>query len=365
MNVKTFLLIITLFIIIDITGINNIWGENFHRRALHHIQRGQFNPNKNPEIHFLDKKLDQNIIDYSMNINFETKKKALQQFSPILSKLFGGGYSNKSFLYYSDFDNDTQKQLDIMGESMIPYLEKYSGKKLYLGTSDFRCVILKYEGADSEFIRHYDTEPASCYRTLFLIHKEGKPPPFFYYDKNGVKHNKHFDVGEGLFFKGTQTYHGVEPTEDPNMKRYMLGWQYTTEPKDEDISFCSKLRAKSVSETLKILLPHILFLLTLSLLIWYFMKSPINNKQISLLALVTLITTCIGVILPKILIKYNIGTGLTINLRSFCMFLLLSLVSCGNIFYGLIFFNYILLTEMLIPTDIIGKSLKMVDKNLN
>ena len=43
-------------------------------------------------------------------------------------------------------------------------------------------------------------------------------------------------------------------------------------------------------------------------MIWYFMKSPINNKQISLLAFVTLITICIGILLPKILIKHSVAS---------------------------------------------------------
>jgi hypothetical protein len=361
MNYKTFFIIILIFIIIDISTINHIWGENFHRRSLHHIQRGQFNPNKTPVIHFLDKKLDKNVIDYALNIKYDNDKQCLQKISVNLNKLAGGSYSNKCFLYYNDFDKETQQQLDEIGESMIPYLEKLSKNKLYLGNSDFRCVLLKYEGKDAEFIRHYDTEPASCYRTLFLINKEGNPPPFIYYDKNGKKQLVDFDVGEGLFFKGTQTYHGVEKTKDPNMKRYMLGWQYTTDPDQEDISFCSKMRGVSSTKLVKMLLPHILFLVVICLLILRLSKSSFKLSHKLLLIVTTIITFIIGAFLPRLLVNTNIGTGLTLNIRSFLVFLIVSIISCGNIYVGMIFFNYIILTEIFLPRQIIGKKLKIVE----
>ena len=361
MNFKTLFIIILIFVIIDISTINNLWGENFHRRCLHHLQRVQFNPNKKPFIHFLDKKLDKSTIDYALKIKIDESKNCLQNISSSLNKLFGGVYSNKCFLYYNDFDKETQHQLDKIGQSAIPYLEQFSGKKLYLGKSDFRCVLLKYEGLESVFLPHYDTEPAVCYRTLFLFHKEGNPPPFIYYYKNGIKQTKHFDVGEGVFFKGTQTFHGVEKNKDPYMKRYMIGWQYTTDPQKEDVSLCSKLRSKTSYEVIKEFLPHILFTLSISLLIWHLSNDKVTIKQQKILFFITIIVSILATFLPKKLYKIHIGTGLTLNIKTFIIFIGLTLISCGNIYYGLIFFNYIILTEMLLPRNIIGKSLKVVE----
>ena len=36
--------------------------------------------------------------------------------------------------------------------------------------------------------------------------------------------------------------------------------------------------------------------------------------------------------------------------------------SFGNIYYSLLFFNYVIVTEMFIPRSVIGKSLKLVEK---
>ena len=64
-------------------------------------------------------------------------------------------------------------------------LTKLIHKKLYLGDSDFRCCILKYDGKDSNFKFHYDTEPYNCYRCIYLFDAAGNISPFSYYDENG------------------------------------------------------------------------------------------------------------------------------------------------------------------------------------
>ena len=35
-------------------------------------------------------------------------------------------------------------------------------------------------------------------------------------------------LGDGLVFQGTQTYHGVMPSNDPHTVRYMMGFQFYT-----------------------------------------------------------------------------------------------------------------------------------------
>jgi hypothetical protein len=219
--------LVLLFIFIDISKINHLWNENLHRRALHHQQGIFFNPNKKPWIKFLKTKMNNESIDYINDIKID-KNDSIQTLSPLLSKIFGGNYSKKATLYFNDFDEETQKNLEDIGKAIKPQLEELCGEKLELGNSNFRCVLLRYEGADSEFIPHYDTEPHNCYRTLFLIKKEGNVPPFIHYDEYGNPHKKYLDVGEGLFFKGTRTFHGVGNTGDETMKRYMIGWQYNS-----------------------------------------------------------------------------------------------------------------------------------------
>ena len=59
MNVKNTLSLILIFILIDLSKINHLWNENFHRRILHHFQGNLFNPNKTPWINFMGKTIFQ------------------------------------------------------------------------------------------------------------------------------------------------------------------------------------------------------------------------------------------------------------------------------------------------------------------
>jgi hypothetical protein len=359
MKLKTILVLIWVFILIDFTKINDLWSENIHRRILHHLQRGQFNPNKEPWINFLGKTLTPKQIDDILNIKINKDTNCMATISPHLSKLFGGNYSKKCTLYYNDFDYEIQKKMDELGKSMIPRLEKIAGKKLYLGNSDFRCVLLRYEGKDSQFVCHHDTEPKNCYRTLFLVKKEGRVPPFIHYDKNGNPIKTYFEEGEGLFFQGTKTFHCVGKTDDPNMKRYMIGWQYTTDPDVKDISLCSKLRSANMNKVIKIFIPNFLITIIFGIIFWWVVKDPYTNKELMILIVVTLFTSIISYFIPKYINKYAIGSGMSSTLRTLFAITIISIISFANVFYGLLFMNYLLITEMILPSSIVSKSLSI------
>lgn len=359
MKLKTIIVLILVFLLLDFTKINNLWGENMHRRILHHLQRGQFNPNKEPWINFLGKTLALDEINYILNIQINKTTNCMATISPYLSKLFGGNYSEKCTIYYNDFELDVKKKLDDIGKSMIPRLEKIAGKKLYLGNSDFRCVLLRYEGKDSQFVCHHDTEPKNCYRTLFLVKKEGKVPPFIHYDKNGTPIETYFEEGEGLLFQGTKTFHCVGKTDDPNMKRYMIGWQYTSDPDVEDVSLCSKLRSAKMIDVFKIFAPNFFITILFGIIFWWFIKDPYTKSQLIILLGITIITCFISLFIPKYLSKTQIGTGMTSTLRTLLVISIISIVSFVNVFYGLLFMNYLLITEMILPRSIVGESLSI------
>ena len=97
------------------------------------------------------------------------------------------------------------------------------------------------------------------------------------------------------------------------------------------------------------------------MLFWYYIRDPFTKNQIKKLILITILVSMISYFLPIKLYNTNIGTGLSSSL--ICMFaiLLISFISFGKIFYALIFYNYLLITEMILPRSIVGKQLKLVE----
>lgn len=351
--------LVLLFIFIDISKINHLWNENLHRRALHHQQGIFFNPNKKPWIKFLKTKMNNESIDYINDIKID-KNDSIQTLSPLLSKIFGGNYSKKATLYFNDFDEETQKNLEDIGKTIKPQLEELCGEKLELGNSNFRCVLLRYEGADSEFIPHYDTEPHNCYRTLFLIKKEGNVPPFIHYDEYGNPHKKYLDVGEGLFFKGTRTFHGVGNTGDETMKRYMIGWQYSTDNSIKTKSLCNMFRGASKMEIITTLIPHFIIPLVLSVGFYNFIGGDFTKNQKHYILSSSLISSVIALFFP-VNANQDIGTGLPFGLKTLISLLVHCFITIVPPYYALMYYNYLLITEMFLPrTMLVDSSIQMV-----
>ena len=113
---------------------------------------------------------------------------------------------------------------------------------------------MRYEGENAHFNWHYDNEHKSCYRALFLFKKEGLIPDFMYKDINGNIKKIKYDVGDGIFFKGKFTHHGVDKSNDINTIRYVISYQYTTEPNHYHKSLCSELSNTSIFETISVFL---------------------------------------------------------------------------------------------------------------
>jgi hypothetical protein len=237
----------------DLFGVT-LWGENIFRRVYHHFSNNNYNPRKIPLLNEVKQILTDDQIAYLQGLTFE-KDTALNTTK--LSLLLGGQYSPRDTLYYNNMDKELQIKLEEMGNSLIPRFEALIGKKLRLGDSNFRTTILRYEGANAQFGFHYDTEHPDCFRSLILYDGGGTIPPFCYRDVEGELQKVHFQINDGILFRGT-THHGVEPSNDPNTKRYLVGFQYIKADSDqiEKKTLCNQLRGTSILTILQLFLPY-------------------------------------------------------------------------------------------------------------
>ena len=198
---------------IEIFQINNLWNESIYRRLLHHIQNN-YDKNKIPWIKTIKNVLEINDLTQCTQIKCSNTNNGcnnLNTKSVTLSNLTNSLYSKRSSIYFHEFDKYTQNYLETLGNKIKYKYENLCGEKLELANSkDFRAILLRYEGKLANFPMHYDSELNYYYRTLILIKKEGICPPFIYYDKNGKKQKIDLELNEAIFFKGSQTYHGVE-----------------------------------------------------------------------------------------------------------------------------------------------------------
>lgn len=249
-----------LFILDDWWGMT-LWGENLFRRVLHHLSNNNFNSEKKHFLCRIDALLSSEEIKQLNQLELPNVPSLNTSF---LAK-YEGQYSKKSTVYFKDFDKDTQKTLLVIGEKLKPLFEKEAKESLDMGDSDFKAMIIRYEGKESKFSMHYDAEHPDCYRSLILYRGEGIVPPFCY--DNGKKLEQvHLKEGDGIFFKGTRTYHGVFPSGNEDTVRYMLGFQYKKTGTKEKKSLTSELRNEYFHNILQLFIPYFVHYLMLSYL---------------------------------------------------------------------------------------------------
>lgn len=340
-------------ICIDVFALNMLWKERYDRRVLHHIQNSNYNSHKIPIIYKIKDMLSQSLLEKVLSLKY-TDIEGLNTKSKWLSRLFGGQYSKRSSIYYHSFDKPIQKELESIALSIKPNLEEICGEKLELAHSDFRCILLRYEGKESNFDWHYDNEPYNCYRTLCLVKKEGAISPFLYKDEHREIQSIHLTLGDGILFKGTQTHHKVEPSGDPNTVRWMLGFQYFSGKYPEKArSLCSELRGANMSTCIKLFVPKMIlltFLVQGSKIILPKMIISTNKYIVFTSGIITA-----SYILPKY--TKTIGTGIISTNYSIISYLLIMNLHYFSPFVSIGHLSYLLLTEMLLPSKMVSQTI--------
>ena len=343
-------------VIIDVLGLNKLWGERLDRRVLHHLQRNVYNKNRIPEIYLNQKMYEEDLFYLNKTIfnkiyNHGSKFR-IDTLHHSLSYLSGGNYSKKSVIHLQEFDKSTQYNILKIGEKYIPVFEKLINKKLYLNESNDKCFILRYTGQKSNFDWHYDNEDSSCFRALFLFHKKGDIPDFMYLDKDGKKKKVSLDLGDGLFFKGKYTYHGVDKMESNNSERFMISFQYTTNKNNVHKSFCNQIiPAKGIDYEFAL---RIIFIMAVSLFFkFYYNKKQKKIKSHLFFSMVIFSYIILMYISKYMHIMFNLGTGNPINISLIFRYVLYCLLLSLDIKIALLYSLYILYSEQIIPSYMI------------
>ncbi len=247
------------YIILDDFFGMKLWNENIFRRVYHHLTNNNYTKNKIPLLHALTMMLTDEQLHYLQTTNFDTSVHAVNTHK--LSIALGGNYSPRDTMYFNNMEKHIQEKLEEMGNSLIPTFNKILNTELRLADSNFRAIILRYEGKQAQFGFHYDTEHNDCFRALILYDGKSIIPPFCYRNSCGQLTKLHFNINDGIVFRGTTTYHGIEPSNDPNTKRYVVGFQYIKIDSNpiEQPSLCNQLRGTTMYTIVSLFMPYSLY----------------------------------------------------------------------------------------------------------
>ena len=154
-----------------------------------------------------------------------------------------------------------------------------------------------------------------------MIKKEGNISNFIYKNKNHQNEIIKLQINEGIFFKGSQTYHSVDVCKDPKAVRWMLGFQYNPVTKNTlSRSFCSELRGLIT----KVFIYFCSMTVVYNLICIYtiFLKVLINDYYLFVCMIYLLSSYHIPKFLPK-----HIGTGINTNSKQLLIYSLFCLMT--------------------------------------
>lgn len=234
----------------DLFGIK-LWGENIFRHVSNHFSNNNYDKKRKP---FIYGPLD--VLEDVSTLQ-EMDVPNIYSINTTLIGRLEGHYSSKGTIYFDNMPSDLQNSLCTLGNELIPKFESLCGDKLELGNSNFRAMIIRYEGSESKFNMHYDIEHKDSYRCL-LLYKGREPVPPFCYEDNGLR-AIHLKEGQCIFFRGTTTYHGVFPSGNENTIRYLIGFQYQKIGTQQPKTLNSELRGASFYQIFRLFIPYILY----------------------------------------------------------------------------------------------------------
>lgn len=295
-------------IIIDIFKLNNVWEEGFSRRNYNHLHNNDFDLNRKSELYFLPKMVDDEDLNDLKQLMNHPKKNAVNNVTKLVTMLFGGYYTVNPPLYKNDFDNITSEKLHNIGNSLIPQLEKATGRKLKLHNGNLSVFVNRYSGTESEFTWHYDRDSPNFYKVVILLYGEGEYSTFEYYD-NDKQEVKVIPLtpGDCILFNGKQTYHRVPQSHDENSKRLSLLFQYEKTDCEELNKFdCKIVEKKSYCNMLPnkpfyyiilfityyIFLENVLSIIIKNSLPNSIIKSLFNKVKIKYIVIISILITC-------------------------------------------------------------------------
>ena len=327
----------------DIFGLK-LWNENIFRRVYHHFSNNNYTKNKIPLLYNFTNLLTDEQIKYLQTTNFDSDNQTPALNTNKISILLKTNYSPRSTLYFDNMDRHIQIKLEEIGNSLIPLFNKILNTKLRLADTNFRTSILRYEGAYAQFGFHYDTEHKDCFRALILYDGQSIIPPFCYINTDEKLEKIHLKINDGIIFRGTTTYHGVEPSKDPNTKRYLVGFQYIKIDSDqyEKPSLTNKLRGASLIKIIQTFIPYGIYYN----IIGYFDKISIFyiiDYRIQLLIDIYLIYCGL-----KYSTKMLIGKQIPNTLHSISLFYIFCYIITFNHILALNIITYIIISEMFV-----------------
>lgn len=328
----------------DISGIMNLWGENYIRRLLNMYRR------RDPLVY-------ENILDpycekYIRIINDEDilRLKSIRLHNkhdiPWLSR------AHTTTIYYKDLSKNEQNIIDHVKDKIKKNYERKIGKQLY-DIQNNTTNIYVYHGKYSRHLWHVDPQNVkTIYNCILCIDRQGDISPIQWKDINKNIHSVHLQEGDAALFNGGTTIHQVPQNNDQSSKRTVLSLAFTTEKKlilkNKNTEFdgnnmCTYIAGGSnVCNCLK---------LFLGIFITIFVLSKLSNTCLLSYQFLFIYILFVFTIVKYVPLYYDtgLGTGRSSSIRYNIGLLVLISMMTLNVKGSVLFLSYFMLSDQFFP----------------
>ena len=340
-NYQVVLVYFALLFLVDMSGIMNLYEENYVRRIINMYRR------RDPLSY--QKMLKPFAKPIKQMLNEEDVRKL--QSIEIPKKTDFPWFSRKNTGSHQCCEGYSEEEKKIMMDisyKVKDLYEKEIGKELFFLRENIP-TIYTYYGNKSQHLWHVDPKNIdSIFNIIICIDRKGDISPLQYKDKDGQEHSIHFEPGDAAIFNGGTTIHQVPPNNDPNSERKVLNLVYTSDKKlSQDLgisnNMCSFISGGSNIKNIIIL----------------FLGIFVTNFIISYLAKTQNLTysfTLVFLIISLVLVKYipqihnlPIGSGRASSLKHNIIIMLIFILLTFSAKGGILFFLYFALTNIFFP----------------
>jgi len=339
--IKKIIFYLVLLFILDLSGLINLYGENFVRRIINMFRRRDelsYEKKLKPYCQKYFKMLDKNEVKKLQSIKIPDTKD-ISWFSRTNTT------THKCCEKYSEQEVNIIKEIN---EKVRQRYQEIIGIELYdIKSSD--PTIYVYNGKDSKHLWHVDPKNVNTiYNIIICIDKKGNISPLQCKDKDGNINSIHFEPGDAALFNGGTTVHQVPPNDDPNSKRTVLSLAFTSdkefsEKMDGGNSLCSFIEAGNNKFNIFGLIFAIFF-------INYIISklTDIDKVNFKYIFPILVISLLIAKYIP-LYFDINLGTGRSSSIFKNLQLLIIFMGITLSPNRGSIFFIYYLLSDVFFP----------------
>jgi len=340
-NYQVVLVYFALLFLVDMSGVMNLYEENYVRRIINMYRR------RDPLSY--QKMLNPFAKPIKQMLNEEEVKNLQSIEIPDTTDMPWFSRKNTSSHQCCEGYTENEKKIVMdISHKVKDIYEKEIGKKLYF-LREHIPTIYTYRGHKSQHLWHVDPKNIdSIFNIIICIDRKGDISPLQYKDKDGKEHSIHFQPGDAAIFKGGTTIHQVPPNNDPNSERKVLNIVYTSDKKlSQELgisnNMCSYIAGGSNIKNIIILF---LGIFISNLIISYLAKT--KNLTYSF----TLVFLAISLLLVKYIPQIHnlpIGSGRASSLKHNLVMVLIFILFTFSFKGGILFFLYFAITNIVFP----------------